>query len=185
MAKRNNSYAHRASMVKVFGKICKNCGSDKNIEYHHIVPISLGGQDKIDNIVALCGKCHKAAHHGRHMSQYIDFSNSGRKRNVDKDRAFEVMDMYLHGEIGTKKCKELLGYSESCTLKNLVCVKEYMHENSIRDFKNTIDVAATTGSDGLYDGRIVGYVKYVDGLINHIFYHDTGLNDVEYVRRAQ
>ena len=27
------------------GNVCCNCGTDKNIEYHHIVPLALGGRD--------------------------------------------------------------------------------------------------------------------------------------------
>lgn len=185
MSERNRTYSHRKAMIAVLGNRCKNCGSENSIEYHHIVPLFLGGQDSLDNMVALCHKCHKAAHKGRHVSHYVDFSNSGRKRNIDKQKAFDVMGAYLEGEIGTRKCKEMLGYSETCTLKNLVWIKEYMKENSIEDFKNTVDVAAVTSNDGLYEGRIVGFVKYTDGTIRHIFYRDTGMNDVEYVRRVQ
>lgn len=185
MEKRNRKQSYRSTMTRILGTKCKNCGAEENIEYHHVVPLFLGGQDKLDNMIALCQKCHKAAHRGRHISHYVDFSNSGRKRKVDKQKAFDIMDAYLGGGIGTKKCKELLGYSETCTLKNLVWIKEYMKDNDIEDFKNTVDVAATTSNDGLYEGRIVGFVKYTDGTIRRIFYHDTGLNDIEYVRRVQ
>lgn len=185
MDKRNRNHSYRKSMTSVLGTKCKNCGSEEHVEYHHIVPLFLGGNDKLDNMIALCGRCHKAAHNGRHMSHYIDFSRSGRKRNANKQKAFDVIKMYLGGEIGTKKCKELLGYSGTCTLKNLAWFKEYAKENDIEEFKNTVDVAATTGNGGLYEGRIVGYIKYANGTINHISYHDTGMNNIEYVKRIQ
>jgi len=38
------------------GTICCNCGIDYNNEimFHHIVPLSFGGTDKITNIVPIC-----------------------------------------------------------------------------------------------------------------------------------
>lgn len=41
------------------GKNCCNCGASENIEYHHIVPLFLGGKDVITNIVAsmIAEKC--------------------------------------------------------------------------------------------------------------------------------
>lgn len=33
-----------------------------NLECHHIIPISMGGSNKLDNLVTLCGKCHRAEH---------------------------------------------------------------------------------------------------------------------------
>lgn len=37
---------------------CELCGSSRNIEAHHIIPISLGGADCVENILAVCEKCH-------------------------------------------------------------------------------------------------------------------------------
>lgn len=34
------------------------------LEIHHILPLSVGGEDTIDNAVALCPNCHRKAHHG-------------------------------------------------------------------------------------------------------------------------
>ena len=33
-------------------------------EFHHIVPVSEGGENTLDNIVLLCPNCHKSAHAG-------------------------------------------------------------------------------------------------------------------------
>ena len=35
----------------VVGNICCNCGETDHIEYHHIVPLALGGNDIESNIV--------------------------------------------------------------------------------------------------------------------------------------
>jgi hypothetical protein len=49
---------------------CQSCGKmplaeenyHRRFEYHHILPSSLGGSDRPDNIVLLCHGCHVAAH---------------------------------------------------------------------------------------------------------------------------
>ena len=45
------------------GRVCVNCGSTDDLNYHHIVPLSMGGQDVISNMVCLCGKCHDLIHY--------------------------------------------------------------------------------------------------------------------------
>ena len=51
--------------------VCQLCGqqapfNDKNgnpyLECHHIIWLSKGGSDSIDNTVALCPNCHKKMH---------------------------------------------------------------------------------------------------------------------------
>ena len=49
---------------EIVGKECCNCSSIEDLEYHHIVPLSLGGQDKLSNICCLCYKCHSLIHFG-------------------------------------------------------------------------------------------------------------------------
>ena len=34
------------------------------LEIHHIVPLSQGGSDTIDNVIALCPNCHRKRHYG-------------------------------------------------------------------------------------------------------------------------
>ena len=40
---------------------CEHCGK-KAVDIHHIVYRSQGGKDEIDNLIALCRKCHDMAH---------------------------------------------------------------------------------------------------------------------------
>lgn len=49
---------------KEIGVQCCNCGSTQELEYHHVVPISLGGKDSNSNIVCLCYPCHQKIHYG-------------------------------------------------------------------------------------------------------------------------
>jgi hypothetical protein len=54
--------------------VCERCvkdapfvrGSDGRpfLEVHHVIPLSEGGGDTVDNAVALCPNCHRECHHG-------------------------------------------------------------------------------------------------------------------------
>ena len=44
-------------------KKCANCGATKNLTYHHIVPVSRGGNDVPSNIAVLCPACHAKVHY--------------------------------------------------------------------------------------------------------------------------
>lgn len=46
------------------GTQCCNCGATKELEYHHIVPVSLGGNDINSNMACLCYSCHQKIHYG-------------------------------------------------------------------------------------------------------------------------
>ncbi|WP_264802540.1 HNH endonuclease, partial [Acetobacter fabarum] len=53
---------------------CNDCGAkapfirksngQPYLEVHHIVPLSEGGKDALDNVTALCPNCHRKRHHG-------------------------------------------------------------------------------------------------------------------------
>jgi len=55
--------------------ICEKCNRkapflrDKDnspyLEIHHKLPLSEGGEDTLDNVVALCPNCHRQAHYGK------------------------------------------------------------------------------------------------------------------------
>lgn len=44
------------------GYQCEQCKSRKKVEKHHIVPLSMGGEDEPHNWQWLCRKCHVKAH---------------------------------------------------------------------------------------------------------------------------
>jgi 5-methylcytosine-specific restriction endonuclease McrA len=62
--KRASQYTSKPHIrKKVFdrhGKKCLKCGSTKNIQIDHIVPVASGGENKIDNLQPLCKKCNSA-----------------------------------------------------------------------------------------------------------------------------
>jgi len=65
-------------------------------EFHHIVPVSKGGENTLDNIVLLCPNCHKMAHAGMFNDDAL------RKRTKTLEEADEQRERYaLEAECGT------------------------------------------------------------------------------------
>jgi hypothetical protein len=62
LRKEFNSNAFQDGLKNVLGLNCGNCGSDKGVTYHHVVPLAMGGTNKISNIVPLCEACHNSIH---------------------------------------------------------------------------------------------------------------------------
>ena len=65
---------------------CAQCGKLKVVELHHVLPLSLGGKDDFNNLVALCEDCHKAAHKGN-RSECI-------KAGMRKERECDILISY-------------------------------------------------------------------------------------------
>ena len=38
---------------------CVKCGSKKNLEIHHIVPLAKGGSNRLENLQLLCRSCNR------------------------------------------------------------------------------------------------------------------------------
>ena len=54
--------ANRDALMASMPNECGNCGSDENLDIHHIVPLSLGGSNLPGNLAVLCVRCHGKAH---------------------------------------------------------------------------------------------------------------------------
>lgn len=61
------------------GTQCINCKKEEDIQYHHIVPLALGGQDILSNIVPLCSECHSLIHFGNknHWNNHSEATKRG------------------------------------------------------------------------------------------------------------
>lgn len=42
------------------------------LEVHHVLALSAGGPDTVDNVAALCPNCHRACHHARNRDELAD-----------------------------------------------------------------------------------------------------------------
>ena len=38
---------------------CRSCGSESELQYDHLIPVSMGGANSVDNLQILCGPCNR------------------------------------------------------------------------------------------------------------------------------
>lgn len=158
--------ALRKIVKNVCGNTCCNCGSGEGIEYHHIVPLKLGGTNKTSNIVALCHSCHSAAHHGRHINDYANKENKGRPINEIDDDYFEA---YINGIIGTRELKRYAGIPEKTHISDLTAFKKFKKKKGIEKVRNYIDVKIKNRGY-VEQGEEIGFIKYTDGTVKPVTY---------------
>lgn len=173
------SYPFRRMLSRHLGSTCVNCGSGEMVEYHHVVPLSLGGTNSLTNIVPLCYACHKAAHNGRHIQHFADHSRSkdGRPPKCDDDTAFRALDLLADGQIGIRKCKEMMHLADRTQPNNTGQYKKWCKLRGIESVRNFLDVKVTNKCRPVASGTTIGEIAYSDGTKKSILCNDTGLND--------
>lgn len=127
-----NTPEYKKYLKAVKGCKCLFCGATKGIEYHHIVPLSQGGDNRLNNIVPLCTACHIKAH-GKKAISGKTYSRKGRKRSKIPDNIGEIMEKFFSKEITTQQAIDKSGLSKSVfyTLKS-----EYQRDHGIEYFHN-------------------------------------------------
>ena len=111
-------------------RFCVICGTNKNIEHHHIVPVCKGGDDHPHNFLSLCVEHHGMIHSARpgdwaHRKelQRIGIEKAkkegkfkGRQPRIDYDEVKRLWDLGLgatdiakHMEINSKSIYRILG----------------------------------------------------------------------------
>jgi hypothetical protein len=48
----------RAKVLERDGYMCRICGSDENLEVHHMLALTFGGKSTMKNMITLCADCH-------------------------------------------------------------------------------------------------------------------------------
>lgn len=165
----NNNELLRLMVANMNGAVCCNCGSKECIEYHHIVPLAVGGTNRITNYVALCHKCHCAAHYGRHIRDYQNKKISGRPHNTSEEEITSAIEELIQGKIGRAECKKRVGLSGSSKIVDMSFYKRYIKEKGIKTVKNNIDIILKRRGF-LRDGEVIGYVEYKDGTLTELYW---------------
>lgn len=125
------------------GRVCVNCGSTEDIEYHHIVPLSLGGNDVLSNIQPLCYECHSKLHFGE--SKHVNHS-SLTKVGLARARA---NGKQIGGKTGVK-----------LTTKKSVSAKEIIRTHS-KDFGGTLSDAECIKLAGISRNSFYKYKREI------------------------
>ena len=150
-------------------KVCCNCGSQSNVEYHHIVPLFRGGTNKLSNIVPLCNQCHKAVHFGRHLSKYKNTEHMGRPRKAELMPDTEtLLWKWAKGQIGSSECVERMGYAKTSHIKDLRIYKDFIKKHDIANVRNTFDIILMNGV--LDHGKQTSIIRYADGTLERCYY---------------
>lgn len=188
MSKRNVNYLrYKDEVLRQHNYKCVNCGTTENLRIHHIVPVAVGGTDNITNLIPLCLSCHEAIHFGSNVKDYKSRTgklNGGRKNKISFEEFDKAFEKYLNGEIGKRKFCELTGYGLHITVGKNPHYKKSLEIRGIVRMRNDIDIAMTNRKGDISEGAVVGYVKYSNGTVKPMLFHDTGENDVEYKKRG-
>lgn len=162
LRKEYNRQSFKKQLRKALGCKCANCGSDKGIEYHHIVPLALGGTNRLTNIVPLCNICHEKAHGSQNIRQIKGSINGGRKRITIPDNYEDILWKYMYGEIGRSECEQLLNVNGASKLNDRPFFKEFIVKNNIVSFINKIDTYKRYSKSN-HKGKLLSKVIFADG----------------------
>ena len=110
------------SEKETVGKKCANCESLNGLEYHHIIPLALGGTNNLTNFVCLCSKCHGLIHGAVYPVSRSELIKAGQKASSKKSgRPFGKLD---------KMTPELEN-----------CIKKYVDNNpTLERFNDTSEI---------------------------------------------
>lgn len=111
----------RPQIIKVKGNKCFYCGKPA-VEYHHIVPRHMGGDNRLENIVPICHECHLKAHSKRSYKRQKEW---GRKPLPKPDNFNEVINQYLDCKFSLAEALERTGLKRHTFYKFL---EEYYQE---------------------------------------------------------
>ncbi len=56
--------ALRKQALERDGWRCQSCGSQRDLQVHHVKPRSQLGHDALENLITLCVGCHRRQHEG-------------------------------------------------------------------------------------------------------------------------
>ena len=131
------SPAFRDKRKKEFGNTCCNCGSKEKMEYHHVVPLKMGGTNNLTNIKPVCQECHCKAHNKIFRRTW----NNGRPKAIEYEEAESILDRYFNLEIGMKEAKKIMGIANGNKTTWYRLTKEYKEKHDVpKDFYNNIDL---------------------------------------------
>ena len=153
---------------KLLGCKCVNCGATTDIEYHHIVPLCVGGTNNLTNIVPVCYRCHKAIHGEKDYREYA--AKTAQRKTVksfDNDIA-----LYVSCKIGKEALKETLGIPKKGKLSQNGYYKRYLKSHGIAKVINKMDDMIEDCDWPPSSGKEVGYIYYANGEVRTLFYDD-------------
>jgi len=168
---------------------CVSCGSSHNIEWHHAIPIEVGGQDVITNLVPACHNCHMAAHSWKEcrsnkLKDREPNIRGGRHYSVPENYKDLIRD-YVFCKIGKeelgRRWNDAMGIESADTPEAVEHISEkswyrkFLDELNIKKVKNRLDMYCSKrhpANTTLREGAEIGTITYMNGTVEKIIYHD-------------
>lgn len=172
-----NEFANKSFQDKLKEKLgvkCIYCGhsGENEIEYHHIVPVSQGGDNRLSNIVPLCNECHKKAH-GKNPIEGKKYKKKGRPSNEKPEHAEMIIDLYLENMLGLAEAMEILGVRRH-VYYNLV--NEYREK--YKDSRAHINTGKAKKDTRVFSMLVTIDVEDIESYINRYLNDEMDLADI-------
>ena len=117
---------------------CQYCGLPAE-HVHHLIPISVGGDNRESNLIPLCLKCHGLIHNKHFNPEWKELQRigiekakkegkfkGGQIKRLNKEEYFILKDKYLKREINKKQFAALLKVSRPTLDRILKREEEYV-----------------------------------------------------------
>ena len=178
---------------------CQYCGKKNcRLEVHHLLPRSMGGSNKLENLITLCSNCHHLAHSSD--EQLVAFQKKfGKKANGTLRYATqmnvlrhmlqrEYPDVELTYGFITKEIRRVFGLEKSHMI-DACCIAgrgyEFRNETSNKYKKKCVakgNYARTNTTNGKHviisKGKIAGFRRYDKVLYNNKEYFIAGRRSI-------
>ena len=164
----NNKKA-KEEASRLHGNVCLGCGSTENIEWHHVVPLELGGDDCPRNMVPLCTSCHIKITFGKFTERERRAERARGSGNKKREPANckAVFEDYVRCRIPKSIAADRLDAGNH--FPDWYAFKDYLKEYGIEKYYNHLDMILS--KNGFVEsGKEVGRIEYTDGHIEVLFF---------------
>lgn len=127
------------------GTKCIYCGMNDDIQYHHIIPVSQGGDNRISNLVPLCGRCHFLAHEKKPI-EGKKYKKKGRAETIKPNNYDFIIKLYLGNLIKMNEAMALLDVKRNVFYRFM---NQYKAENN--DNRVHTNSGNSAENNGIYE----------------------------------
>ena len=97
----DNRKSPNKHLISLLGNKCSACGSSKNLQVHHKIPLSKNGVDEVENLEVLCTLCHNKIHN--YKKKTIDSPSVILRFRSKHDYYFALIKKYPEFEVNYSK----------------------------------------------------------------------------------
>lgn len=169
LRKEHNKRVADGTYREQLGCACVNCGSIQQIEYHHIVPLCMGGTNRLTNIAPVCKKCHVAIH-GEAEYRKFAYQKACNRPKVKLEDYEDILWQYADCKIDLGSTKSILGLSPKTGLTGKKIYKQFLKKHGMIRIINNVGRLMKDCDWPPSKGKIVGYIIYEGGITKEIRY---------------